>query len=72
MNKIEDNKEDIDKKTTDNLVYVESRIDKLDVQAFETKELLKIENDVGEETEITSIATNEVEDDTVDGSDDSE
>jgi hypothetical protein len=64
MNKIEENKEDIEKVTTDNLVYVEARIDKLDVLAFETKTLLNIENDVGDETELTSIATEEVEGET--------
>jgi hypothetical protein len=61
MDKIDLNKEEIEKKTQDNLSYVEGRIDKLDVLAFETKTLLNIENDVGTETEITSIATNEVE-----------
>jgi hypothetical protein len=45
-------------------VYVEARIDKLDVLAFETKTLLNIENDVGDETELTSIATEEVEGET--------
>ena len=72
MNKIEENKEDIEKVTTDNLVYVEARIDKLDVLAFETKTLLNIENDVGDETELTSIATEEVEGETNQDSDDSD
>ena len=61
MNKIEENKDNIDKKTSDNLTYLEARIDKLDVLAFEHAEMLKIEKDVGAETEHTSIATDEVE-----------